>query len=427
MTSALGACEASANIVEHDAGRLRLAAKRLDGLPLFALRVTIPGGSSVERSPGQAWLAGRMLGEGTLSRDWRRLSLELESRGLSLSCSAGVESHGLAIDGMADDWRWAVEIAAEMLHTPALDEDRCDWLRQQGMAELESLADQPEVNAGWAFLDQLYHPHPAGRMLQGGREELACLTVDHCRQFHQVALQRGVQLSFAGAADVEEVTKLAGSLFSNVSGDLVEPTLFPQSEVQHPIVGLGMARRRVPVPGDGQSHLFAGNLTVDYCHPDVAALEILGVALGAGAGLAGRLPTRLREVEGLAYVVDVATLAGAGRIPGRLAVYCACRPDRIAEAEAAIRHELESIVTTGLSEREFETGRSYLLGQLAFSRESVRHWCDLLAESLYYRQPVWDLDWRRRQWQALDRQSVTAAIRRHLDGDRLQFTIGEGN
>ena len=50
---------------------------------------------------------------------------------------------------------------------PAFPEDRCDWLRRQTAGELGSLRDQPDVVTGWAFLEQLYAPHPLGRPIQG--------------------------------------------------------------------------------------------------------------------------------------------------------------------------------------------------------------------------------------------------------------------
>ena len=88
-------------------------------------------------------------------------------------------------------------------------------------------------------------------------------------------------------------------------------------------------------PGD-QAHLYAGCLTVPRAHPDRHALDLLGVVLGSGAGLTGRLPERVREREGLAYSVQVQTLAGAGLDRGRLVVYVGTSPATLEQAERSV-------------------------------------------------------------------------------------------
>ncbi len=93
-----------------------------------------------------------------------------------------------------------------------------------------------------------------------------------------------------------------------------------------PPVGAPEARRELPSGAVDQAHLYLGHLTVPRLHPDHAALEVLGVVLGAGAGLTGRIPERLREREGLAYTAQATVVGGASSEPGRLVVYVATSP-----------------------------------------------------------------------------------------------------
>lgn len=405
-------------------GSSSFAVRRLDGMPLFALRVTIPGGTASEERPGQAWLAAQMLGEGTRRRDWQRLSTELEERGVALSCAVGVEAHGLVLDGLAGDWLWALEAAAEMVLENEPSPERCAWMRQQGLAELESLSDQADVVAGWHFLDQLYRPHPAGRPIYGDAGGLAALEVADCRAFHRRAIERGLVITVAGDVDEETVARAIESRFASGASRASAVVATVSSFTDSTPVGLGPGSRRVTVPAHGQSHLFAGHLTVDRFHPEVPALEALSVILGASAGLAGRLPTRLREEEGLTYATEVSLLEGAGRVPGRLSIYCACPPDREGEAVAAIREELTRIRERPPTEQEAERARSYLLGRRALGRETARQWCDLLAESLIYGQPVWNLAWHRGRLDVVDTVALARAARGWIEPEALRITLG---
>jgi hypothetical protein len=45
----------------------------------------------------------------------------------------------------------------------------------------------------------------------------------------------------------------------------------------------------------GQAHLYAGHLTVRRADEDFDALALAAVVLGAGSGLTGRIPERIRE------------------------------------------------------------------------------------------------------------------------------------
>ncbi len=102
-----------------------------------------------------------------------------------LASSGTFEAHGLAVNALAADWRLALEWAAELILEPSFPEDRCLLLARQAAAELESLADQPDVRTGWGFLRQLYGDHPLGRPVQGDPESLSRLRPADCAVFHR--------------------------------------------------------------------------------------------------------------------------------------------------------------------------------------------------------------------------------------------------
>ena len=110
-------------------------------------------------------------------------------------------------------------------------------------------------------------------------------------------------------------------------------------------------RREVRVSSE-QAHLYLGHLTVPRNHPQVPALELLGVVLGAGSGLSGRLPERIREAEGLAYGVDARTVGGSGLEPGRFVVYVGTAPETVAQAERSVREELDRLLRDGIDDTE---------------------------------------------------------------------------
>jgi zinc protease len=395
-----------------------LRVRRVDGPPVVALRLWLWGGSRVEEIPGLAWVCGRMLSEGTRSRDWRAIAEAGESLGMVISSYGGLEAHGIGLDCLARDWRTALDWMAELLFEPAFPTDRCVWQRRQGGAELESLRDEPDSKAAWAFAKHLYAPHAASRPLPGSAAGLARVDPAGCAAFHRAALDGGGVLAIAGDVDEDEVAAVAGDRFDALAGTGASP---PPIAVP---VGLAARRRRIKTTARDQAHLLMGHLTVPRVDPDVPALELASVVLGSGAGLTGRIPTRIREREGLAYSAWASAVAGASLDPGRLLIHIGTSMDTAARAEAAVREEIRRLLDGGLEPAEFEDARTYLLRREPFRRETPQQWADLLAQSTLYGLRYDDPEWVKDGYRSLDRGAVHAALRRHLDPDRIKVTIG---
>ena len=405
--------------MESDAGSIApvVRVKRVEGAPVIAVRLWLRAGAREETVPGQALLTGRMLSEGTRGRDWRRIAEEAENKGMMVQSFGTFESIGLSIDALAKDWELALEWAAELLLEPSFPEDRCAWLGKQAAAEMESLRDQPDVKTAWGYLEQLYSPHPRCRPLHGSEESLLAITPADCAAFHRRSQAHGVLVAVAGVMDEDAVQERLTRLLSQPQ---VDAERFPAPPAP---VGLG-PRHIVPLEDSDQAHLYIGHLTVPRQHPDYAALELLAVVLGSGAGLTGRIPARIREREGLAYTAYAQTVAGSGLDAGRMYAYVGTSPATVEQAERGAVEEITRLVRDGIEEAEMEEARAYLLGREPFRHETARQWADLLIEAEEYDLPLDDFDHRKAELEALDRQAVEAAARRHIHPEELRVTVG---
>ncbi|MCP4662166.1 MAG: insulinase family protein [bacterium] len=406
--------------------RLVVRVRRIAGVPIVAARVWLRGGARVEDIPGQALISGRLLAEGSRTRSWDQIATAAEDRGMVIESFGSYEALGVAIDALADDWQLALAWLAELMLEPAFPPERFEWLRRQAAGELESMLDKPEVRTGLAFLGQLYRPHPYSRPLQGDRESLMRLNAGDCAAFHRRALGWGGLVVVTGDIDEAAVRRRVDELFGDLDGEAVPmPPVAPPVGLEAPRLELTAGPRSgESTAGNDQTHLYAGHLTIPRNHLDVPALAVLGVVLGAGAGMSGRLPERIREKEALAYAVDVSATAGAGLDPGRLVAYVGTSPRTCEQAERAVREELERLVGAGLEEKEFEEARSYLLGHDPFRRETARQWAEVLAEAGFYGMKTDRPEWIVEVLRALTRQEVEAVARRWIRPGEIKVTIG---
>lgn len=398
--------------------RLRVHIRRVEGAPIVGARAWLTGGARVATLPGQALLTGRLLSEGTLRRRARRIAREAEDRGMIVESFGGHEAIGVAIDALAHDVDRAIDWLAELVREPSFPANRFTWARRQAEAELKSALDQPHARAARTFLTQLYGTdHPYGRPLQGGLRDLARLTRDDCATHHRACLDHGLLVVLTGALDEHAVHARLLEAF----GDLDTGPAYP---IDAPaIAGTPPEQRRVDLPSGDQAHLFLGHLTVARAHRDRPALDLLAVVLGAG-GQGGRLWTRLREREGLAYDVSVATTSGAGLDPGRLSVYLGTSPERADGAVAIVREELDRLLGEGIDDTELEEARGFLLGSLPFRFETGRQWATLGAEAHFYGLPGDGVQWLVDGWRDLDRAKLLAVAREHIRPDDLHVAIG---
>lgn len=393
-------------------------ARRIEGAPVVAVRALAAGGARVESAPAEALLAGRLLDEGSARRDWRRIAADADDRGAVVASWGGYESVGVAVDALASDWARALEWVAELLLEPAFPEDRLALVARQAAAELESQADQADALTGREFMAQVYAPHPRGRPLQGDAESLARRSAADVRAFHAASLARGLVVSVAGEIDVEAVLAAVERRFAGHRA----PAGAPAPAAQPPAPAA--SRREITTRAHDQAHLFVGRLTVARGHPDYPALELASVVLGTGAGLTGRIPQRIREREGLAYSAAADAVAGAGLDPGRLYAYVGTSPETVARAERAVIEELARFHREGPTAGELDEARAFLLGREPFRRETARQWADLAAVGALYGLPVEDAAWSAAEIAEVGAAEVAAAVRRHLDPERLAVTVG---
>ncbi len=403
-------------------GRLRLAALRVPDSGVVAAQAWLRGGGRREPLPGLSLLCGRMLVEGSSRRTWSEIAEQAEARGVSLSGLATAEVHGLTINALADDAGLALGWLAELLLEPAFDRARFELLRDQTLGELRSLADRPDVVTGWTFRDQLYHPHPLASPSQGTAESLARLTPRDCRQFHEQAVARGGVVAVTGDIDEEAVLSDLDRLFGGGAAPEAAAGGVLRAEPPRP---QGRSERRIEVAAGSreQAHVYTGHFTVDRRHPDLPELRALGILLGSD-GLAGLIPNRIREQEGLAYAAHVDLLAGAGADPGALSVYLGTHPDHVERALELVRDALLEVLERPPEAAVLEACRTGMFGREAFLTETAGLWTGQLVDALLFDLPSYRRSWRLERIERLCPDGVFQAARRHLDPDRMFVTVG---
>jgi zinc protease len=350
---------------------MRLLSERRPGTGIVALELYVDAGLLREEKPGLAFLTGRLLEEGTLSRSAEALSEAIEDVGGTLE----VGSTGVSIRVRAEDLELAVDLLADVILRPAFPEDALPWAKQRIGAELHSDRDDPSFRADLLFRGLIYGDHPYARDPRGTARELARLTLDDVRAHHARHFRSdNAFLVAVGDFDQRRLQSLVRAQFRKWSPRGTKLPRLPK------VAGLSGPRVRKVSRAGEQVQIVLGHLGVVRNHPDFEALVVLDHIFGSGPGFTDRLTRIVRDELGLAYSVGGGITDTADIVPGLFRVYVGTMPEEADRVVAAVREQVAAIHSGVFSDDEVDRARRYVAGAWVFDYQTVEQRADRLLE-----------------------------------------------
>lgn len=343
---------------------MTLLVRRDPAVPVVAMRAVWRGGQRVEEAEraGASTLLARLITRGCATHAPAAVADRVDRLGGSLSGVAGRNSFGVAAEWLARTWRPGLELVADCILEPALPDAELVRERRLLLDDQVAQADNPTQVAFRLFSEALYGQHPYARDVLGTPASIGNLTRDQLVAFYRERYPiSGLTLAVVGDVDVDEVVAAVRARFDKA----------PKTK---PVVPAAPKLAKPAKPAEvyayldrAQAHLVIGFPGATLDSPDRFALELLVAILG---GQGGRLFTELREKRGLVYRVSAHSVEGVD--PGFVAVYLSCAPDKLGDAVAAVRAELERVRTEGVTTAELDRARGYAIGshQIAMQRRA---------------------------------------------------------
>lgn len=281
-------------------------------------------------------------------------------------------------------WKRAFSVLADVVEVPLLSGDDLEMERQIILEEYNASQDQPEDIAHELLYRSVFGSDGLGRDVLGSAESIAALSVGDLRTWFEKQYCRDrIVVAAAGAVDHDELVAAVeqrwsdrgqGSNYerSNKWRDRTRARLYRDSEQTQ----IMLAFEGLSYGDDRRFAVAVGN-------------QVLG------GGLSSRLFQRIREKRGLAYTVYSGGVSFADT--GMLVVGGATMPQRLEELETALKDEVASFVSDGISENELEIAKDAIAGSFELSYDDVGSRMSQLGSSVLYsgRLPDADRDIRR--------------------------------
>lgn len=386
------------------------------GAPMTALQVHIRGGHSLDAPDlgGVAWMAGRMVDQGTKLHTADEIVDELEPLGGGING----DSTGLSGTIVSKHWKKLCMRATEMLTMPSYPKDRFELQRGRVLDRLSIERDDPRSQAMHGFRELIYGDHWLGRPHYGTLESMSRIERKHIAAYHKKnwVASRAV-IGICGDVDPAAVKRL----FNRALGDWKTGRDLGPVEEDYP----KMKRRVAAYQAKRQQvHLFLGHLGVKIQDPDYPALVVMDHILGTGPGFTNRISRRLRDEEGLAYSVNANIHSSAGNMRGVFSAYIGTSPEHTGAALTGFMEEMKRIQDEVVPTPELDVARNYLIGSFALGFERAGSRAGYLIRQYRFGLDSDHLKTLPGRFSAVSAQDVQRAAQRHLFPDDAVLSSG---
>ena len=380
----------------------------------FVANPDLAGGDALRQQ-----LTVSLLDKGTEHRDRFALARVLEACGAKLDLSSDglfVEMSGRAL---VDDLPRVLEVAAEMLRTPAFDPEEFRKARAQVAADLQRRMEKTSAQASTALSQRLFpegHPNftPAPETVL---DWLQGLTVQNVRDYHEAHFgSTEWTLVVVGDLRHDEVASAVEEAFSGWAPH--DAPAVHDAEATPAEVG----RTTVPMPDKSNVDVRLGHaVPLRRDHDDYPAVYVGNYILGGN--FAARLMSTIRDEKGLTYSVRSSLSGMSTRYVGSWQTSITLSHESVEEGIAATRAVIRDFVEAGATEDELEAKKTTITGSYTVGLATTERLAQSILTNAERGFDVSYLDAFPDEIRGLRLEDVNTAIQNYLDPGAMQEAL----
>ena len=348
-------------------------------VPLIAFNAVIRGGAlsdPVDRY-GTANLLAGLLEKGAGARDANAFAETVASVGGSIQTGTSTESISVSGSFLARDQKLMVELLADVLQRPRLEEAQFEALRDRYIEFIRAAKDSDRSSLTSIYgAASLFGAHPYGRPVGGSEASLAAIKHSDVQQYYRdhVGADR-VIIAIAGDFKSAQVKSMLSRAFSNwrKAGQ-------PMPVVSKPADVTSRRVLLIDAPDAVQSYFWVGNASVARKDPRRAQLDIVNTLFGGR--FTSMLNTELRIRSGLSY--GASSRFDRMSDGGSWEFGSFTRTEKTIEAIDLAFATLDKLHGGAIDAAQLESAKSYVLGQYPLGLETASQWAYQLATLEFY-------------------------------------------
>ena len=343
-----------------------LLMKQTTTTPAVAINLAMRTGSIADpaAAPGTAWLLSRVIDRGTVSRTAADIAEDLDGRGVTLTMTVSRHVMSVVCTTLAGDFASVLSLLGDILIAPSLPDPEIATRKGEVITAIRQDEDNPAVRASETLMERLYpERHPYGRRLKGTIDVVEAVTRGQLLHLHAQRFAPS-ELSVALVGDIEPpraqetVMRVFGGWRRPVPKPLTPPPVVPATR---------RTRLVVPMMNKAQADIAYGFTTIRRNDPRYYASWLMNNVFGQYS-MGGRLGDSIRERQGMAYYVSSSFDANVAE--GPLVVRAGVSPANVDRTVSSIDDEIRLLVTDGLTPKELDESKRFLIGSIPRALET---------------------------------------------------------
>lgn len=365
-------------------------------------------------------LTASMLNTGTTSRSKKDINDQLDKLKSSVTFISGGGS-AVSINVVTDkaNCMATLDLVADMLLHPAFDSNEFSKLLIDRETNIDENRTNPQAVAITTYR-QKTTAYPKGHpsypeTLDEQMADCKATQLADIREFYHnfYGVDHGC-VAFVGDIDAEAIKgwldKSLGTFKSNK----------PYSRIEVKYVAVPGGTQSVVIADKKNAMLYGGlNISLKETDPDYVALDIANEMLGGGAFLSSRIPTRLRENEGMSYGAGTFVNASYLYRAGGWGVYAIFNPVYKNRLDSAFKDELNKALTAGFTADELKKAVTAWSGSRKTRLGLDQYLVSLMASDMDIGKDLnFDMEYEEKA-KALTVDQVNAALKKYVSPDKM--------
>ncbi|MCL2110794.1 MAG: insulinase family protein [Clostridiales bacterium] len=301
-----------------------------------------------------------MMFKGTASRDYRKISEDLEKLGTSVNAFTTKEATCFYVKSLSANLVDSVDVIADMMTGSLFDAAEMEKEKDVIYEEMKMIEDVPDDFGGDLIQEAIFAGTPLANRIIGTPASVGNITRDDVLAYVGGRYAApGMVLSCSGMFDEGALMAALEKGFGGIGA------VGPPARVYKAASGSARIRNSV-VKDIEQTHLFLGTKGVSFTDDDVYALNLYASILGGG--MSSRLFMTVREELGLAYSVYASDCPYVD--DGQFTIYAGVADEKAAEAVGAIMGVVKGLAENGMDAAELSKVKEQYKASFVFRRES---------------------------------------------------------
>ncbi len=385
-------------------------------LPFITMSAMFVAGNIWEPADklGLAGITGQVMRTGgTKTMPGDQMDEELESIAASVETYIGELSGRASMFTLKDHFDKVFAIYVDVLMNPAFPDEKIDLAKIEYRSAISRRNDSVGQIASREFNQLIYgDDSPYARDME--YEHVDAITREDIIEFHKTYVQpNGMILGVWGDFDAMEMIKKIKNGFKDwkATGEV----LMNVPEVKYEFKKIVNLVEKSDV---NQTNIYIGHIGGEKDNPDYPALIMMNEVLSGG--FSGRLLSRVRSDQGLAYSV-YGSYGTNYNYPGTFFMLCQTKSESTVQAIRSMLKEMRLMTEELVTDEELKIAKEGYLNSFVFNFDSVGEIMGRLLTYAYYGYPMDFLQKLRKNIEAVTREDILRVAKKYLKPDQVQI------